>query len=59
MSRKTAQVYRDVTITRETRDALEDLLSHLEDEYRLGSWQVAVREVVQKWDANDATEVDL
>lgn len=51
-------VYRDATYSAETQDALESLLRRLE----LTNWAwderhvPALRDVVQRWDANDATE---
>ena len=54
-----SRTYRDATITRQTRDALADLLAWLEREQKLGAWQIAVRDVVERWDANEATQVRL
>lgn len=56
--RVTRVVFRDVTITNRTRDDLAELLEWLE-QARLRYWEAAVREVVTRWDENDATEVGI
>jgi hypothetical protein len=55
-----SRTYRDATITRQTRDNLADLLKWMEaDPPVLGAWIFAVRDVIERWDANEATQVRL
>lgn len=51
------RIYRDATVSRKTRNDLGQLLEHLEEHQFLGAWQVAVRDVIDRWDNNEATEV--
>lgn len=51
--------YRDATFSKETRDELEGLLRWLEVEYPPSPRHVALRDVIARWDANEATEITL
>lgn len=51
------EVYRDVTITRDTRDCLESLAEWMDEKGLLTNGRI-LRSVVAKWDANEATEFE-
>lgn len=50
-----AVVHRDVTISRDTRDALEDVADFVEERFPIKAG--IVRDVIARWDANGATEI--
>lgn len=55
-----SRTYRDVTISKHTRDQLEEILAWLDVERPDEQvWLWALGSTIDRWDANEATEVEL
>jgi len=50
-------IYRDATVPASTIDLLREAYSAL-NKHGYGSYANAVADVIERWDTNDATEID-